>query len=340
LNRVERVLRALSLEEPDTVPYTELLISSPIIASLSTTTGVDALIESHERLDMDMITVSETRLDQLDTQGVRGDDWGVTYIERDGVGWYVTGSFTQPEDVVKFKPPDPFTDGRMHGVEEVLHRVKGRIAVAGNVPGEKLTYLTRGFTGFFSDIYRRPDVAQHLVDMVTDYNVGLCKQMVELGVDLIVVTGDIAEKTGPMMSPAAYRRFFYPCLKAIVDEAHWGGVPVVKHSDGNLYPILKDVVDTGIDGLHSIEPLAGMDIAEVKKMYGDRLCLLGNIDCSQTLCIKDVEDVKREVAECIEAASYGGGHIVCSSNSYHPGVRLSNILAFKEAARKYGKYRL
>ena len=81
-----------------------------------------------------------------------------------------------------------------------------------------------------------------------------------------------------------------------------------------------------------------MDIGEVKKVYGDRVAIHGNIDCAHLLTFGKPEDVRNAVKDCIHKASPGGGHILSSSNSIHAGVPPENFIAMVEAAREYGEY--
>jgi uroporphyrinogen decarboxylase len=113
----------------------------------------------------------------------------------------------------------------------------------------------------------------------------------------------------------------------------------MKHSDGNLYPILEDIVNTGISALHPMEPEV-MDIGDVKRRYGDRICIMGNVDCKYVLPYGTEEDVRRDVRRCIDAAAEGGGFILTSSNSLHANVKPENIIIMVDEARRYGKYPL
>jgi uroporphyrinogen decarboxylase len=83
-----------------------------------------------------------------------------------------------------------------------------------------------------------------------------------------------------------------------------------------------------------------MDIGEVKDRYGDRVAVIGNVDCTEVLTHAPIEEVVDAVKETIAKASVGGGHILASSNSIHPGVKPENYRAMVEAARKYGVYPL
>jgi uroporphyrinogen decarboxylase len=101
---------------------------------------------------------------------------------------------------------------------------------------------------------------------------------------------------------------------------------------------MDPLVDSDIDGLDPLEPVAGMDIGRVKREYGRRICLVGNVDCSYLLSFGTPDQVVEAVKETIAKGSPGGGHILASSNSIHPGVNPQNYLAMIKAARKYGRY--
>jgi uroporphyrinogen decarboxylase len=112
---------------------------------------------------------------------------------------------------------------------------------------------------------------------------------------------------------------------------------IVKHSDGNLWPILDDFIEVGFDGIHPIQPQS-MDIAEVKKHLSGKACILGNIDCRYLLPYGSTQEVESAVKETIEKVAAGGGYIISSSNSIHPGCKPENYITMVEAAHKYGLY--
>jgi len=116
-------------------------------------------------------------------------------------------------------------------------------------------------------------------------------------------------------------------------------VPFIKHLDGNTTALLNILVDEiGIDGLHSIEPAAGMDIGLIKKKYGDRITLLGNIDCGNLLTFGIEQHVIDEVKNIIRAASPGGGHFFSSSNSIHSGISPRTFRTMMKAVKEFGQY--
>jgi len=155
---------------------------------------------------------------------------------------------------------------------------------------------------------------------------------------LFFLAEDIAYKERLMFSPEWLRRHFVPAVARSCEPLVKAGVKVIFHSDGNVMEILDDLIEAGIAGLNPIEPLAGMDIGHLKKRYGKRLILVGNVDCSQTLPLGTVEDVRRAVKECVRAASRGGGHFIGSSSEIVPATPLANVLAFYEACHEFGRY--
>jgi uroporphyrinogen decarboxylase len=157
------------------------------------------------------------------------------------------------------------------------------------------------------------------------------------GADFIACEGDLAHNPGPLMSPSHYDKFIGPYHKEICTHVHKQGGKIVKHSDGNLTPLIPGLLDAGFDGLHPIQPQC-MDIGDTKRRFGSRACIIGNIDCSYLLVFGTQEDVKQSVKETIIKAAPGGGYIISSSNSIHPGCKPENYLAMVEAARVYGQY--
>ena len=127
-------------------------------------------------------------------------------------------------------------------------------------------------------------------------------------------------------------------LRACCEPLKRAGIKVIFHSDGNVMEILDDMIESGIDGLNPIEPIAGMDIAYLKKKYYKKLILVGNLDCSQILPLGTKEEVIEATKKCIRDASKGGGHFIGSSSEITPSTPLENILAFYRTIHEYGRY--
>ena len=117
----------------------------------------------------------------------------------------------------------------------------------------------------------------------------------------------------------------------------FGGV-YVKHTDGNVNILIEDMIAAGIDAYQAIEPSAGMDIGALKQQYGDRLTLIGNVNCAGVLVEGPLEAVRQETIEVIRAAAPGGGFLLSTSNSVHPGVKPEYYLEMLRTGREVGQY--
>ncbi|RLI37362.1 hypothetical protein DRO55_01510 [Candidatus Bathyarchaeota archaeon] len=228
---------------------------------------------------------------------------------------------------------------QLESIEYARKRVGDEILLMGNADGTFPVSHATWLPLFLKCMYLRPDLVRRLMHESTRRAVESIKAQVDAGVEAIAGCTDWAYDHGPFFSPKHFREFILPSLKEHVRVCHKLGVPFIKHTDGNIESIESPfLVESGVDGYHAIEPRAGMDIARLKRLYGDRICLLGNVDCAITLVYGSREDVIRETRRCIRAASPGGGHVLSSSNSIHSGVKIENFLTMLETNKKYGKH--
>ena len=197
-----------------------------------------------------------------------------------------------------------------------------------------------GFSDRLMAFYTDPELVLRVNQIVLDYQLPYIRNAIAAGADVVWVAGDWAYKNGPMFSMEHFNQFVLSPFRACVREAKKHGVHVMQHSDGNFWSFLDSVIEAGVDCFHPIDPLAGMDIGEVKQKYGDRLCLMGNVNCATTLRSGTVEEVREETKEVIRKAGFGGGLIVSSSNSIHKSVKPENYVEMIRTIQEYGKYPL
>lgn len=191
---------------------------------------------------------------------------------------------------------------------------------------------------FLMGLYDAPDLIHRYLDARLQTTLLLLEAGLQRGLDGVHGGYDWASARAPMFSPAHFDEFVFPRLKQITDLCHRYGVPYVKHTDGNVNALIPGMIAAGVDGFHAIEPRAGMDIAQLKQDYGDRLTLIGNIDCSTVLVDGPVEAVRQQTRDVIRDAAPGGGFLLSTSNSVHPGVQPAFYLAMLETARQHGHY--
>jgi uroporphyrinogen decarboxylase len=226
----------------------------------------------------------------------------------------------------------------MKPIEETSRRVGRKMLLISGIGMEgTMSFQLMGFNRFLTSLYREPSFVEKVLDMVLEFAIELGRKMASAGVDAIWLGDDYAGIKGLFLSPDMMRRYVFPRLRRIVTALKREGVYVIKHTDGDVSLILKDLIDAGIDAINPIQPEC-MDIQEVKQKYGDKVCLWGNISCGNVLQRGTSEEVLQAVKSCIVNASPGGGHILSSSHSLHTGVKVENVLTMVKAARRYGKY--
>lgn len=159
----------------------------------------------------------------------------------------------------------------------------------------------------------------------------------EAGVDVLFLCSDYCYNSGPFLSPAMFGEFIQPYLYKIIAAARADGLYTIKHTDGNIMLILDQLVDCHPHALHSIDPMAGVDIKEVKRLVGDKVCLCGNVNCAALQTGSD-EEVIASAEYCLKHAKPGGGYIFSTSNIPFRGMdpaRYTMILDVWKRMRTY-----
>ncbi len=160
----------------------------------------------------------------------------------------------------------------------------------------------------------------------------------EYGIDGFALCADYAFNDGPFLSPRMFREFVTPYLKELVAGYRAMGLYTIKHTDGNIMPILDQIAEAEPHGLHSIDSQAKqMDMARVKALVGDRLCLLGGVQCS-LLQTGTEEQVIENCKYVLRHGMPGGGYIYATTNVAFKGLPLERYLLMLEMRERYGWY--
>ena len=192
---------------------------------------------------------------------------------------------------------------------------------------------------FALDLAERPEVIHAEADRKTQVALATFAALAEAGADFIHVVNDVAFNAGPFLSPAQFREFITPHLHRQVREIRsLGAIPFV-HTDGNIMPILDDYLSLGAACFQSVDPMAGMDIAEVKRRCHGRMALMGNVQCN--LMQDGPREAIRESARyCLEHASPGGGYIFSTSNTIFPVMPLAHYEYMLQVYREFCSERI
>lgn len=180
-----------------------------------------------------------------------------------------------------------------------------------------------------------PDVAHKHFELASRWCMATVEKLAQAGADFIGVGGDFAGNR-PLISPQAYRDFIMPEMKRCTDLVHKLGLKAINASDGDLWSVIEEyLIGTGVDAYAEIDYSVGMDLKKLKELYGDRITLIGNLDCGNVLSFASPEEIRRISIECIEAGLGNGGHIFTASNAISQSVPVENYLAMVNVYRDY-----
>jgi len=313
----ERVLTAITHEEPDVVPRFEIWINDEIVSDL----GYGDLQSTHVKLGLDCIMIP-TRIPARSNYWRDGlDEFGQVW--KDGI--YVDGVVNSEETIRRHAPPSEhaheFFD--FEKAKQTMKRYPDHFFIYGSHIGPfTMGYMGMGFGRFFLNLHQDPQLVQRLMEARTEWCIAMCREAASIGAEMIVIGDDAGHADGPMISPRMWREYVLPLHRRIVEQLD---VPVIWHSDGAIQPLLPMAKEAGFAGVHGLEPAAGIDLGSVKQTYGKDLLLIGNVDV-RVLCNSDLDVVRAEVARCLKQAASGGGYMLSSCNSLFKGMRPESIV--------------
>ena len=281
------------------------------------------------------------------------DDWGIGRIEiQPGVwfpGVHPLENVTNPAALQHYPWPDMDDPTRVSHVRQQAERLamKNQYAIFAApwllFPLERAMDL-QGMENFLQNIALHHDFAQELLQKIAS----LCKTLMgnflnQLGenVDIIKIGDDLGMQDRLLISPRMYRDLIKPIHADYIAfiKAHTKA-KVFFHTDGDVFDLLDDFVEIGIDILNPIQTSAGKmaDLSALKSRYGKNLCFCGAIDTQSILSRGTPAQVRQEVRRVIEQLSPGGGYLLAAVHTITADVPAKNILAMVDAAQEFGRY--
>ncbi len=201
-----------------------------------------------------------------------------------------------------------------------------------------------GMENMLVKMYEQPELVDAVLTHVVDYYFGVSQRIFDAAADVIdifFIGNDFGTQTGPVMSPALFRRFILPHLKRLVDLGHAYGLKVMMHCCGGFFPLIPLMIEVGLDGLQSLQPCArDMEPARLKQAFGDKILLNGCIDTHHVLIKGSPEMVRARTREILEIMKPGGGYVASPSHDYLlPETPVVNVIAMYETVKEFGRYR-
>jgi len=204
-------------------------------------------------------------------------------------------------------------------------RLFGSSALIGSIVGGSVWSIecVSDWTQFSIDVADNLDALKEEAERKTLRALKSIEALADAGADFILLVNDVAFNSGPFISPALFHELVFPHLaRQVARIRELGAIPFV-HSDGDVSKLLDDYLETGAACFQSVDPMAGMDIAAVKRRCHGRMALMGNVQCSLLQDGPD-EAIRQSALYCLRNASPGGGYIFSSSNTIFPGLPLGN----------------
>lgn len=326
MNSRERILTALAVKEPDRVPFFDC-IDPGIKRALM---GSDEFSETDfaRKIGFDAIQFTDYLAPIFAEKAP--DDSAIDFIGE--------GLIKSEKDLDLMVLPDPHNESFYDNAKKFIDKYGNEeFAIFAGIRATICnTIFSMGLVTFSYALYDNLKLVEEIADRFIDWNCVVAENLQSLGVDVIAVYDDMAFNSGPFFSPQVFRELFIPRLKRLAGTIK---IPWAYHSDGNLMPVMDDLLSLGMNCLNPIDPMS-MNINEVKEKYGDRICLWGNIDLSYTLTRGTPEEVEAEVKQRIKEAGLNGGFILASANGITDYCKVENVWAMANAVKKYGKYPL
>ena len=270
--------------------------------------------------------------------GAYTDEWGVgwqsfPYETRFGAGAYtemVSHPLADARTLDTYVPPDPQRDSLYTDAANVIALYKDQYWITGVTVTTifETAWALRGLEQLLIDFVEDPDLARHILDIPFRYHLAAARRLVDMGVDMIWTGDDVGAQNAMLISPPAWRRLlkpylaeFFGSLKAINPR-----LVIAYHSDGNIEPIIPELIEIGVDVLNPIQP-ACMDPAELKRAYGDKLCFWGSMDEQHTLPFGGVDEVRDEVLKRLRTIGANGGLILGPTHHVQLDTPMENLWA-------------
>jgi uroporphyrinogen-III decarboxylase len=358
---IDRLLRAFTGKKPDRVPVHEIAVHSPTLEHVmgrSLEGGETGVYLTTEVIEYEKKTAEKTRKPHVIAQEARTlstltispaeyaefcrrtsmDAMVVhlSYTGQEGLG--TRGRVMDWADLDEMiSPPD------MNTVREYL---QGYIDAAGGTGVGVAawvhscfarTYELIGFENFALKLFDDRQFVEHVMDIFTDYSVAVAEMAAEMEISHFWVADDIADTRSLMISPRMLEELWLPRTQRILAPLQAKGIPIAYHCDGNLADVIPLALRLGVNAIQPFQANCN-DIYEFKRQYGDRLCLMGNLDIAGPLVFGTAEEVVTDTRRHLEGLAPGGRYVLGSSHSITPAVKPENFTAMVETVIQYGSY--
>jgi uroporphyrinogen decarboxylase len=258
------------------------------------------------------------------------------FIDDRGRVHYVDGTIKSRADFDQINPPS--LDLVRRRLESYLQAAEGTgLGCAYALDGACVIANTAiGPTDILLAMVDDPDFVHEFMDRVEEYTLPLVDCVAQYPVDACFISGPMCATNGPVIYPAMHEEFIFPRMEKILVKLRKAGIPVVLHTDGDNTLFMDRIVGMGISAIHPVQPGPGdWNIYELKRRYGDKLCLCGNIDMAGVLSAGTPDEVRADTLEHLRRLSPGGGYMCGSSHEIGENIPFENFRALAQTVCSY-----
>ncbi len=366
-NKLERMQKTLACKEPDKVPLFDLFWLE-FVEKWKKEKGLKSDTDIYKYYDMDMYVVVANTDPRIESYKLieRGSDYeiyktgfGCTCKKADyspmpqfldfdikSADDYKDVVLEDPDDKRRWYEPSANLLGGAGNIElpsfyDQTEAVKGKFPTMGVVlEGMEKSWRMRGTEGVLMDMISEKKKFVNFLKRLEEFEIQIGLNHIKMGVDFLMVGGDIGYDKGMFFSPDMWREIFKPYLFNLCQALKKAkpDIKLIYHGCGNALPVYEDLIECGIDSYHSLEVKAGIDVVELKKKYKNRLSYIGNMDARDILT-GSKEGIRKDLLRKLNAAK-GGGFIPACDHSVPDNVPVENYDYYIDLVREYGKYPL
>ena len=277
------------------------------------------------------------------------DEWGCQYeaVSHTGARQCIGHPLADDSAFDAFIPPDPDSPGRFDEAIDLMRRYPDRFALGNQLGGFTRMFFLRGFEQLLIDFHTDEALVERLADIVFSFDMAIAQCFADLGADAFSLFEDWGTQEALIISPALWRRFFKPRYRALADLLHSRNLRFMMHSCGQVWDIIPDLIEIGLDILN-VEQLLIFSLPEtpstpaingidrLAQTFGGKITIMTNVDSQRTLINGTLEEIRAEARHIVKAfRPFHGGLIPLADctrdHGYVPDDRIEAMAqAFEE----------